>query len=152
MKKKVAALVLGAMMSFSAMAMAATPEAEMMSAQQAKVAAWTDAMLVKNKPADARKLMSSEAQKEITEKKITDVSKEMTTKLGKFKGARFVSWTVLDQCQMMYLMSFEKEPIVRCVFFFDQKGNMLNFALQPIPQQQQNNQKPQAKAKPAPKK
>ncbi|SDP26440.1 hypothetical protein [Selenomonas ruminantium] len=152
MKKKVVALVLGAMMSFSAMAMAATPEAEMMSAQQAKVAAWTDVMLVKNKPTDALKLMSSEAQKEITAKKITDVSKEMAKNLGKFKGARFVSWTVLDQCQMMYLMSFEKEPIVRCVFIFDQKGNMLNFALQPIKQKQQAPQKPQDKAKPAPKK
>lgn len=149
MKKKIVALVLGAMMSFSAMAMAATPEAEMMSAQQAKVAAWTDSMLVKNKPADALKLMSSEAQKEITVKKITDVSKEVTKNLGKFKGGRFVSWTVLDQCQMMYLMSFEKEPVVRCVFIFDQKGNMLNFALQPIKQKQE---KPQAKEQSAPKK
>ena len=152
MKKQITALVLGAMMSFSAIAMAATPEAEMMSAQQAKVAAWTDSMLVKNKPTDARKLMSSEAQKEITEEKITDLSKKINKNFGKFKGGRFISWALLDQCQMMYIMSFEKAPLVRCLFIFDQKGNMLTFFLQPINQDKADAQKTPDKAKTAPKK
>lgn len=138
MKKKIAALVLGAMMSFSAMAMAATPEAETMSAQQVKSANWIDAMLVKNKPVDALKLMSADAQKEITDKKITELSQEVNKNLGAFKGARFLGWTVMDQYQMVYLMSFEKEPLVRCVFLFDEKGNMMNFALQPLKQKQEN--------------
>ena len=51
MKKKIAALVLGALLSVSAAAMAATPDAEMMSTQQEKAAAWVDTMLVKNDPA-----------------------------------------------------------------------------------------------------
>ena len=35
---------------------------------------------------------------------------------------------------MMYLLSFEKEPVVRCVFLFDKKGNLQNFALSPVKQ------------------
>ena len=133
MKKKIVALVLGAMMSFSAMAMAATPEAELMSAQQAKASAWIDAMLVKNKPADAFKVMSSEAQKGVTTQQIAAIGKDIQ-KLGKMKGGRFVSWAIPNpkQCQMMYFISFEKAPLVRCVFIFDDKDNLQNFALQPI--------------------
>lgn len=133
MKKKIVALVLGAVMSMSVAAMAATPEAETMSAQQGKAAAWVDTMLVKNNPADTLKLMSAEARKEVDVKKITEVSREMTINLGKYKSARFVGWTRFDQGdQMMYLMSFEKEPLVRCIFMFDKQGNLQNFALTPI--------------------
>lgn len=137
MQKKILALVFGAMLSMSAVAMAATPEAEAMSAQQAKAAAWTDAMLVKNKPADTLKLMSSEAKKEITDKKITEISKDISKNLGKFQGARLAGWSCLEQFQLVYFMKFEKEPLVRCVFFFDNKGEMLNFALQPLKINQQ---------------
>ena len=129
---KVVALFLGLFMCLSVVASAATPEAEMMSAQQQKAASWIDTMLVKNKPTDALKLMSSEAQKDISDKKIIDMTKEMTQNFGKFKGARFISWTALDQFQMFYLMSFEKEPMVRCIFIFNKKGEMMNFAMQAI--------------------
>jgi len=135
LKKKITALFLGAMLSVSAVAMAATPEAEIMSAQQGKAVAWVDAMLVKNNPVGSLKLMGAEAQKEIDAKKITDISQDMTKNLGKYKASRFVAWTRFDQVdQMMYLMSFEKEPVVRCVFLFDKNGNLQNFALSPLKQ------------------
>ena len=138
MKKKITALVLGAMLSVSAVAMAATPEAEMMSTQQGKAVAWVDAMLVKNNPAATLKLMSAEAQKEIDVKKITDISNEMAKTLGKYKASRFVGWTRFDQGdQMMYLMAFEKEPVVRCVFIFDKQGNLQNFAVSPLKQEKE---------------
>lgn len=136
MKKRVVGLFLGLFMCLSVVAYAATPEAEMMSAQQQKAVSWIDTMLVKNKPIDALKLMNREAQKEISEKKIIELTKEMTQNLGKFKGARFISWTALDKFQMLYLMSFEKEPVVRCVFFFNEKGEMMNFAMQAIKQKE----------------
>ena len=141
MQKKIVALLMGAMLSMSAIAMAATPEAEVMSTQQARAAAWTDAMLVKNKPADTLKLMSSEAKKEITDKKINDISKDISKNLGKFQGARLAGWSCLEQYQLVYFMKFEKEPLVRCVFFFNDKGEMLNFALQPLKINQQETQK-----------
>lgn len=146
MKKRVVGLLLCLFMCLYVVAYAATPEAEMMSAQQQKAASWIDTMLVKNKPTDALKLMSSEAQKEISEKKIIELTKKMTQNFGKFKGARFISWTALDQFQMLYLMSFEKEPVVRCVFFFNEKGEMMNFAMQAI-KQKENTSKEQNESK-----
>ena len=110
MKKKIAALVLGALLSVSAAAMAATPDAEMMSTQQEKAAAWVDTMLVKNDPAASLKLMGAEAQKEIDVKKATAIHQDMDKNLGKYKGGRF------------------------CVFLFDKKGNLQNFALSPVKQ------------------
>ena len=140
MKKKITALVLGALLSVSAAAMAATPDAEMMSTQQEKAAAWVDTMLVKNDPAASLKLMSAEAQKEIDVKKITDISNDMAKNLGKYKSSRFVGWTRFDQGdQLMYLMSFEKEPVVRCIFLFDKQGNLQNFALSPLKADQEEN-------------
>ena len=140
-KKKITALVLGALLSVSAVAMAATPESEAMAAQQGKAAAWIDTMLVKNNPAGTLKLMGAEAQKEIDVKKITEISQEMAKNMGKYKASRFVGWTRFDQGdQMMFLMSFDKEPVVRCVFLFDNKGNLQNFALTPL-KQEENSQK-----------
>ena len=129
MKKKIVALALGAMMS--------------MSAQQGKAVAWVDTMLVKNNPAASLKLMGAEAQKEIDVKKITDISNDMAKNLGKYKSSRFVGWTRFDQGdQLMYLMSFEKEPVVRCVFLFDKNGNLQNFALSPLKKtEEKDNQK-----------
>ena len=143
MKKKIAALVLGALLSVSAAAMAATPDAEMMSTQQEKAAAWVETMLVKNDPAASLKLMSAEAQKEIDVKKITDISNDMAKNLGKYKSSRFVGWTRFDQGdQLMYLMAFEKEPVVSCVFLFDKNGNLQKFALSPLKKtEEKDNQK-----------
>jgi len=139
-KKKITALVLGALLSVSAVAMAATPESEAMAAQQSKAAAWVDTMLVKNDPAGTLKLMGPEAQKEIDVKKITEISQEMAKNMGKYKASRFVGWTRFDQGdQMMFLMSFDKEPVVRCIFLFDEKGNLQNFALSPLKQEQEDN-------------
>jgi len=138
-KKKITALVLGALLSVSAAAMA-SPESDAMAAQQAKAAAWIDTMLVKNKPADTLKLMGAEAQKEIDDKKITSISEEMAKNMGKYQASRFVGWTRFDQGdQMMYLMSFDKEPVVRCIFLFDEKGNLQNFALSPLKQEAEDN-------------
>ena len=141
-KKKLTALILGAMLSVSAVAMAATPESEALSAQQGKAAAWVDTMLVKNNPTAALKMMGAEAQKEIDAKRITEISKDMEKNLGKYKASRFVGWTRFDQGdQLMFLMSFDKEPVVRCVFLFDQQGNLQNFALTPLKQEQEDNSK-----------
>ena len=80
-------------------------------------------------------LISKRWQKEIDAAKITSTAQKMANDLGKYKGAQFVAWTRFDQAdQMMYLLSFEKEPVVRCVFLFDKKGNLQNFALSPVKQ------------------
>ena len=137
MKKKIMALCLGAILSCSAVAMAVTPDAQALSNEQEKAAAWMDVMLVKNKPVDALKMMGSEAQKEIDAAKITSTAQKMANDLGKYKGAQFVAWTRFDQAdQMVYFMTFEKEPVVRCVLIFDKQGNLQNFGMNPIKQQE----------------
>lgn len=144
MKKKITALVLGALLSVSAAAMAATPDAEMMSTQQVKASAWIDAMLIKNKPVDSLKVMAPEFQKNVDEKKITQFHQGDLKKLGKLTASQFVSWTRIpqaDQDQMLYLMSFEKEKLVRCIFIFDKKGNLQNFVLSPIKQAEEQDKK-----------
>ena len=142
MKKKIMALCLGTMLSFSAVAMAVTPDAQIFSNEQEKAVAWTDTMLVKNKPVEALKLMGSEAQKEIDANKITSIAQEMTKQMGKYKAAQFVAWTRFDQAdQLVYFMSFEKEPVVRCVLIFDKQGNLLNFGLTPVKQKAEADKK-----------
>lgn len=144
MKKKIIVLCATLFVLMATSAYAATPDAEMMSAQQVKATAWIDAMLVKNKPVDSLKVMAPDFQKNVDDKKITEFYQDLVKKLGKLKGASFVSWARIpgtDQDQMLYLMSFEKEKLVRCVFFFDKKGNLHNFALTPEQQPKEKEDK-----------
>ena len=45
---------------------------------------------------------------------------------------------------MIYLMTFEKEPAVRCALLFDKKGQLQNFALTLL---KEKAEKPAAKQK-----
>ena len=48
----------------------------------------------------------------------------------KYQESRFISWTRFDQAdQMIYLMHFEKEQLVRCELLFNKKGQLEGFSL-----------------------
>lgn len=137
MKKYVLVLWAVVLTVFSASALAASPDAASLSREQELAVKWTDAMLIKQQPTAAWKLMSSESQQNIKIAEMNKLSAEITQKLGSFKDSRFVSWNRLPQTdQMVYLMSFEKEKIVRCVFVFDKKEQLRNFALTPLKEKQ----------------
>lgn len=151
LKKKIAALCLGAMLSFSAVAMAATPEAEMMSAEQAKAVTWIDSLLVKNKPEGAWKTMSSEFQKNVELKKFTELRKKIDQEMGGLKGSSFLSWARPNkqEDQMSYLLFFEKTGPAQCFFIFDKQGNLQDFVIRPLAQKQDKDAKPAKDAKDA---
>lgn len=139
MRKYILALCVAFLMTFSAGAWAATPDATVFSGEQELAVKWTEAMLNKQQPAEALKIMSREAQQNIQAEEMNKISAEITKNLGTLKTSQFVSWNRLPQVdQVIYLMSFEKEKIVRCVFLYDKKGQLNNFALTPMKEEKQD--------------
>jgi hypothetical protein len=90
-------------------------------------------MLTHNDSNGAFKLMGEDVRKSLTEAKMAGLKASIDKDMGSIKGMHFVSWTRFDQAdQMVYLLSFEKKPMVRCAFIFDKKGNLEDFALTPL--------------------
>lgn len=144
MKKYIAAAALIVLL-LSGTAMAASPDAAAFSGEQDIAGKWVDTMLVKRDSSAVLKLMAGDAQKEIDKAKLNTLSGDIASRLGQLKERRFVSWTRFDQAdQMIYLMTFEKEPAVRCALLFDKKGQLQNFALTPL---KEKAEKPAAKKK-----
>ena len=132
MKKHIVAFCLLVMLVLSGTVMAAAPDAKIFSTEQDLAIRWTDTMFAQNKPADARAMMGAEAQKAVDQDKIVKLSAGIAKELGQYKSGRFVSWTRYDQLdQMVYLMSFEKQPAVFCVMLFSKQGELENFSLNP---------------------
>lgn len=142
MKKIVIAMCVAIMMAFSSMAFAATPDSEALSTEQTTADQWINQMIVQGNGTSAVKLMSPEAQKAITTKAITDINSQITKNLGTYQDGRFVSWNRYDQAdEMIYLMSFSKEKLVRCSMLFNKKGQMDSFSLTPMQTQNNDNSK-----------
>ncbi|SFT72844.1 Protein of unknown function [Selenomonas sp. GACV-9] len=130
MKKYIVVLCMACLLAFSASALAATPDAAALSGEQETAVKWVDAMLVKQDAAAGIKLMGPQAQKNIQADKLGKSLSELNQKFGKYQESKFISWTRFDQAdQMIYLMRFEKEQLVRCELIFDKKGQLENFSL-----------------------
>jgi membrane-bound inhibitor of C-type lysozyme len=132
MKKHVVAFCLLVMLALSSTVLAAAPDAKIFSTEQELAVRWTDTMFAQSKPVEARAMMGAEAQKAVDQDKIVKLSAGIAKDLGQYKSGRFVSWTRYDQLdQMVYLMSFEKQPAVFCVMLFSKQGELENFSLNP---------------------
>ena len=130
MKKYIAALCMACLLAFSANALAATPDATALSGEQEIAVKWMDAMLVKQDSAAVIKLLEPERQKKISQDDLAKNLSQLSQKYGKYQESRFISWTRFDQAdQMIYLMHFEKEQLVRCELLFNKKGQLEGFSL-----------------------
>ncbi len=133
MKKKIAGIVLAGALAIGGSAMAATPEATAFGAEQQVSDQWIDTMLVKSQVDDAYGMMSEESRKNIQKDKFQELRAKIAADMGAVKGGRLVSWTRFDQNdQMIYFLSFEKQPVVRCLLVFDKQGKLANFELNPM--------------------
>ena len=142
MKKYVVALCFFFMLALSGTVLAAAPDAKVFSTEQDLAVRWTDTMFAQSKPVEARAMMGADAQKAVDQAKITKLSDGIAKDLGKYKSGRFVSWTRYDQLdQMVYLMSFEKQPAVFCVLLFNKQGELENFSLNPAKSADTNQKK-----------
>lgn len=118
-----------------AAALAAEADAKTFAAEDSTTTAWIDAMFVKNDAAHAYDLIGESAKKNITKEQVNTLHQTIEKEMGALEGARFVSWTRFDQAdQIIYLMRFKKQPIVRCELLFTKDGNLENFGLTPIEQ------------------
>ena len=78
-------------------------------------------------------LFHPEFKKNVTEANFQALQKDISEKLGTVKGSRLALWERRDKSDaVFYLMSFSKENTVRCAVIFDDKNQIVNFALSPI--------------------
>ena len=139
MKKIIMSLALLAALALPAGALAAAPDAAMFQKEEDTADLWAQSMLVQVQPGNARSLMSADAQKNIDEAKMKEISDKLTKQLGKLKTSRFVSWVRFDQAdQMTYLMSFEKGNPMRSILIFNKQGGLENFVISQWPQPKQD--------------
>ena len=79
-------------------------------------------------------LFHPEFKKNVTEANFQALQKDISEKLGTVKDSpRLAFWERGDKSDaVFYLMSFSKENTVRCAVIFDDKNQIVNFALTPI--------------------
>ena len=79
-------------------------------------------------------LFHPEFKKNFTEANFQALQKDISEKLGTVKDSpRLAFWERGDKSDaVFYLMSFSKENTVRCAVIFDDKNQIVNFALTPI--------------------
>ena len=142
MNKKITGILLAGMLALGSMAWestalaaetAAAPDAAAFAAEEQLGDQWLDRMLIKSKTDEAFAMMSERSKKSMNQDKLQQVRAKIATDMGNVKGLRFVSWTRYDQNdQLVYLMSFDKQPVVRCLLVFDKKGQLDSFVLNPM--------------------
>ena len=78
---------------------------------------------------------SENLKKAVTEKAFAELQKQVRTKLGTMKEAKFFTYQRFDQAdRVTYVASFSKEKMVSMVFAFDKQNKMLDFAFTPVQQ------------------
>ena len=78
---------------------------------------------------------SENLKKAVTEKAFTELQKQVRTKLGTMKEAKFFTYQRFDQAdRVTYIASFSKEKMVSMIFVFDKQNKMLDFAFTPVQQ------------------
>lgn len=136
MKKYILALCAAFLLALSTNALAATPEAEVLSIEQQGAQKWMDTMLVKSDYKAARSQMSAEGQKGINEKQMKEKQDAIRKTLGKMQKYQFNAWVRLGNYdRIVYAAQFEKHPLVRCDIIVNQKGQVADFGLAPVQQQ-----------------
>lgn len=78
---------------------------------------------------------SANMKKVVTEKALVELQKQVHTKLGAMKEAKFLGFQRFEQAdRVTYIGSFSKEKLVSMVFVFDKQNKMLDFAFTPVQQ------------------
>ena len=114
-------------------ALAAEADAKTFVTEDAAATAWINAMFVKQDAGEAYDLMSETAKKAIAKDQVGDLYQTIRKDFGNLEGTRFVSWTRFDQAdQLIYIMRFQKQELVRCELLFTKEGGLENFGLTPI--------------------
>lgn len=69
------------------------------------------------------------------EKAFENLKKQVRTKFGNMKEAKFFAFQRFDQVdRVIYIASFSKEKIVNVVFAFDKQNKLVDFAFSPVKQ------------------
>ncbi len=101
--------------------------------EEAAATKLVNALLQNGNLASVQNLFHPEFKKNINDNNFKELQKDITTKLGTMKTSRLALWERRDNGDgIFYIMSFSKENIVRCAVIFDDKDQIVNFALTPI--------------------
>ena len=74
-------------------------------------------------------------KKAVDEKAFTELQKQVRTKFGTMKEAKFFTYQRFDQAdRVTYVASFTKEKMVSMIFAFDKQNKLVDFAFTPIQQ------------------
>ena len=78
---------------------------------------------------------SANLKKAVTEKAFTELQKQVRTKFGTMKEAKFFTYQRFDKAdRVTYVASFSKEKMVSMVFAFDKQSKLVDFAFAPVKQ------------------
>ncbi|MBQ8417473.1 MAG: DUF3887 domain-containing protein [Phascolarctobacterium sp.] len=78
---------------------------------------------------------SANLKKAVTEKALGELQKQVRTKLGTMKEAKFFTYQRFDQVdRVTYVASFSKEKLVSMTFAFDKQNKLVDFAFTPVQQ------------------
>ena len=71
----------------------------------------------------------------VNEKAFTELQKQVRTKFGTLKKAKFITYQRFDKGdRVTYIASFTKEKIVSMIFAFDKQNKLMDFAFTPVQQ------------------
>lgn len=80
---------------------------------------------------------SANLKQAVDEKAFGELQKQVRTKLGTMKEAKFFTYQRFDQAdRVTYIASFSKEKMVSMVFAFNKQNKLVDFAFTPIQQQE----------------
>ncbi|MBQ7760075.1 MAG: DUF3887 domain-containing protein [Acidaminococcaceae bacterium] len=80
---------------------------------------------------------SANLKQAVDEKAFGELQKQVRTKLGTMKEAKFFTYQRFDQAdRVTYIASFSKEKMVSMIFAFNKQNKLVDFAFTPIQQQE----------------
>ncbi len=112
---------------------ASTDNGAALNKEEAAATQLVNALLQNGSLSSVDGLFHPEFKKNINDTNFKALQKDITEKLGTMKTSRLALWERRDNGDgVFYIMSFSKENIVRCAVIFDEKQQIVNFALTPI--------------------
>ena len=136
MKKFLMLLVVSCLMMVCSVGLAANEYKDLAKQQQA-VERMLDVFDGEPVPAYAQVSagFSANMKKAVTEKVFADLQKQVRTKFGVMKEAKFFTYQRFNQAdRVTYVASFTKEKMVSMIFAFDKQNKLVDFAFTPIQQ------------------
>ncbi|WP_405379590.1 DUF3887 domain-containing protein [Phascolarctobacterium sp.] len=136
MKKLLMLVVVSCLMMVCSVGLAANEHKDLAKQQQA-VERMLDVFDGEPVPAYAQVSagFSANMKKAVTEKVFADLQKQVRTKFGVMKEAKFFTYQRFGQAdRVTYIASFSKEKLVSMIFAFDKQNKMIDLAFTPVQQ------------------